>query len=142
MTPSLWTIELTTSSLTLLMLRVWRRWKYLRTDVRQALKNLRKKDFDPLLAKVQLGSTDQNRELWCLQKWIFFVRILMFFVKNWYIILLLLENTGCFVWNFVISNGCNSKTVHIWPYVGKAKMCLRGGSFYQCQLNFSSNWNI
>ena len=42
---------------------VWRRWKYLRTDIWQVLKNLRKKDFDPLLAKVQLGSTDQNREL-------------------------------------------------------------------------------
>ena len=32
-------------------------------DGRSAGKYLRKKDFDPLLAKVQLGSTDQNREL-------------------------------------------------------------------------------
>ena len=32
--------------------------------------------------------------------------------------------------------------VHIWPHIGKAKMCLRGGSFFQCQLIFSSIWNI
>ena len=30
----------------------------------------------------------------------------------------------------VISNGCASKAMHFWPYVGKAKMCLRGGSFF------------
>ena len=26
--------------------------------------------------------------------------------------------------------GCSSESVHIWPYVGKAKMCLRCGRFY------------
>ena len=26
-------------------------------------------------------------------------------------------------------NGCSTKTVHIWPYVGKAKMRLIGSSF-------------
>ena len=31
---------------------------------------------------------------------------------------------------FLISNGCNSETNHLWPYVGKAKMRLRGGSFF------------
>ena len=31
----------------------------------------------------------------------------------------------------VISNGCTSKTVLFWPYVGKAKMCFRCGSFFQ-----------
>ena len=30
-----------------------------------------------------------------------------------------------------ISNGCNSETKHFWPYVGKAKTLLRGGSFFQ-----------
>ena len=39
------------------------------------------------------------------------------------------NTTGCFIWNFGISNGCSTKMVHIWPYVGKAKMCLRSGSF-------------
>ena len=36
--------------------------------------------------------------------------------------------------------GCSSKTVHFWPYVGKAKMCLRGGrlfQFYEIYLHFS-----
>ena len=33
-------------------------------------------------------------------------------------------NVG-FIWNFAILNGCSTKTMHIWPYVGKAKMCLR-----------------
>ena len=27
-------------------------------------------------------------------------------------------------------NGCNTETVHIWPIVGKAKMCLRGGRLF------------
>ena len=39
------------------------------------------------------------------------------------------RNTGCFIWKVEISNGCNFLTVHIWPYVGKAKMGLRGGRF-------------
>ena len=43
---------------------------------------------------------------------------------------------------FVISKSSVSKLVHIWPHNGKAKMCLRGGSFFQCQLIFSSIWNI
>ena len=29
-----------------------------------------------------------------------------------------------------ISNGCNSESMHFWPYVGKVKMGLRGGSFF------------
>ena len=39
------------------------------------------------------------------------------------------------------SNGCNSKSMHFWPYVGKAKMGLRSGSFFQFSkicLNFSA----
>ena len=43
----------------------------------------------------------------------------------------LLANTGCFIWKIEISNGCNFVTVHIWPYVGKAKMRLRGGRFFE-----------
>ena len=39
--------------------------------------------------------------------------------------------TGCSVWKMDISNGCSTETVHIWPHVGKAKMCLRGGSFFR-----------
>ena len=39
--------------------------------------------------------------------------------------------TGCFIWKVEISNGCSSVMVHIWPNVGKAKMCLRGGRFFQ-----------
>ena len=39
-------------------------------------------------------------------------------------------STGCIVWNFANSNGCRTITVHIWPYVGKAKMCFIGGRFF------------
>ena len=39
-------------------------------------------------------------------------------------------NTGCFFWKVKISNGCSSVMVHIWPNVGKNKMCLRGGRFF------------
>ena len=28
-------------------------------------------------------------------------------------------------------NGCRAETVHFWTYVDKAKMCLRGGRFFQ-----------
>ena len=39
--------------------------------------------------------------------------------------------TGCFNWNFGIGNACNSEKVHFLPYVGKAKMYLRGGNLFQ-----------
>ena len=38
---------------------------------------------------------------------------------------------------FVISNGSSSELVHISPQVGKAKMCLRSGSFLWLKINFS-----
>ena len=40
-------------------------------------------------------------------------------------------DTGCSNWTLSKVNGCGTKTVHIWPYVDKAKMCLRGSSFFQ-----------
>ena len=40
-------------------------------------------------------------------------------------------STGCFIWNFAISNGCSTETVHILPYCDEAKMCLRGGSLFE-----------
>ena len=36
--------------------------------------------------------------------------------------------TGCFIWKIAISNGCRTKKVHFWPYVGKGKMCLRSSN--------------
>ena len=39
--------------------------------------------------------------------------------------------TGCFIWKVEISNGCSSLTVHIWPYVGRAKKWLKGGRFFE-----------
>ena len=41
-----------------------------------------------------------------------------------------IASTGCFTWNFGISNGRSTKTVHIRLYVGKAKMCLRSSSLF------------
>ena len=38
---------------------------------------------------------------------------------------------GCFIWQVEILNGCSSVMVNIWHNVGKAKMCLRGGRFFQ-----------
>ena len=42
-----------------------------------------------------------------------------------------LWNTGWPKSKLLISNGCTSKIMHFWPYVVKAKMCLRGSSFFQ-----------
>ena len=39
-------------------------------------------------------------------------------------------STGCSNWKLSKVNGCRVET-HIWPYVGKAKMCLRGGRFFE-----------
>ena len=71
---------------------------------------------------------------------------------NWYTYFLTLWNeqnncnlnqvrhtTGCFIWKVEISNGGSSVTIHIWPNVGKAKLCLRGGRFFQ--FNIRSNMN-
>ena len=40
------------------------------------------------------------------------------------------ETTGWPKSKSVISNGYPSKIMHFWPYVGKAKMRLRGSSFF------------
>ena len=42
-----------------------------------------------------------------------------------------LATTGWPKSKFPISNDCTSVCVHFWPHVGKAKMCLRGGSLFQ-----------
>ena len=42
-----------------------------------------------------------------------------------------ITTTLCSNWTLSKVNGCGTKTVHIWPYVDKAKMCLRGSSFFQ-----------
>ena len=39
-----------------------------------------------------------------------------------------LIDTGCSNWKLSKVNGCKTETVHIWLYVGKAKMRLRGSS--------------
>ena len=39
---------------------------------------------------------------------------------------------------FLISNGYNSETKHFRPHVGKAKMRLRGGSFFRFSKKFSA----
>ena len=41
------------------------------------------------------------------------------------------NNTGWPKSKFLILNGCNSETKHFWPCFVKAKMRLRGGSFFQ-----------
>ena len=35
----------------------------------------------------------------------------------------------CFVWKITKVRGCSSETVHIGPYLGKAKLNLKGGKF-------------
>jgi len=37
--------------------------------------------------------------------------------------------TGCSIWKIDVMNGCISEGINIWTHVGKAKMCLRNGSF-------------
>ena len=37
---------------------------------------------------------------------------------------------------FLISNGSTARTNHIWSYVGKVKIGLRGGSFFLVSANF------
>ena len=44
-------------------------------------------------------------------------------------------STGCSIWKLSIVNGCKTETVHFRPFVGEAKMCLRGGRF---RLQFSA----
>ena len=39
--------------------------------------------------------------------------------------------TGHSDWKITKVNRCSSETVHIWPYVGNAKMRLRGGSLFE-----------
>ena len=41
------------------------------------------------------------------------------------------QNTRCFDYILSKVNGCSTETVHFRTYVGKAKMHLRGGSFFQ-----------
>ena len=43
---------------------------------------------------------------------------------------LLSPHTECSVYYFPKVKGCCSETVHFWPHIGKAKMCLRGGNFF------------
>ena len=40
------------------------------------------------------------------------------------------KGTGWPKSKFFISNGSIFKMAHIWPHIGKAKMCLRGGGFF------------
>ena len=46
---------------------------------------------------------------------------------NW----LLEDLSECSIWWLWIISGCCTETVHIWPYVDKAKMCLRGGRSFR-----------
>ena len=39
--------------------------------------------------------------------------------------------TGCSDWKLSKVNGYSAEKVHIWPIVGKAKMRLRAGSFFE-----------
>ena len=41
-----------------------------------------------------------------------------------------------------ISNGSESVTKHSWPHVGKAKIGLRGGSFFSVSADFCNIQNI
>ena len=41
------------------------------------------------------------------------------------------KSTGCFIWKITKVKGCSLETVHIWPYVGKAKMRLRDSRLFQ-----------
>ena len=38
--------------------------------------------------------------------------------------------TGCFDWKLSNVNVCSTETVDFRPYVGKAKMHLKGGTFF------------
>ena len=38
-------------------------------------------------------------------------------------------------WKFFISNSCHFESMYFWPYVGKAKMGLRGGGFFLENVN-------
>ena len=40
---------------------------------------------------------------------------------------------------FPFSSGCNSETMHVSPYIGKAEMRLRGGSFFENLFTFFSS---
>ena len=39
------------------------------------------------------------------------------------------------VWKITKVKDCSSETLHIWPYVCKAKMCLGGGSLFEKIVN-------
>ena len=47
-----------------------------------------------------------------------------------------IENTGWPKSKFFISNGSTAEADHIWSYVGKVKIGLRGGSFFLVSANF------
>ena len=49
----------------------------------------------------------------------------------WIFNTMIFPNTGCSVWKKSKRNGCRSETVHILPCVSKAKMRLRGSTFFQ-----------
>ena len=40
-------------------------------------------------------------------------------------------STWCSIWKITKVRGCSSKTVHIWPYIGKAKIYLICGSLIE-----------
>ena len=42
-----------------------------------------------------------------------------------------LENTECSDWKLSKVNGCRTETMYFWPYVGKAKMILKGSRCFQ-----------
>ena len=46
------------------------------------------------------------------------------------------QNTGWPKSKFLISNGSTAGSNHIWSYVGKVKIGLRGGSFFLLSANF------
>ena len=39
--------------------------------------------------------------------------------------------TGSSFWKITIVNGYKAETKHFWPNIGKAKMCLQGGSSFK-----------
>ena len=40
------------------------------------------------------------------------------------------NNTGCYFYYLLIVNGCSSEMIHIWLYVCKAKIRLKGSGFF------------
>ena len=46
------------------------------------------------------------------------------------------DGTGWPKSKFLISNGSTAEIDHIWDYVGKVKIGLRGGSFFLVSANF------